>query len=59
MTTLYLTACEVPNGASGTAIDRLRAPAADHAAALGNHDVGMMRRTGLRLIEALQAYAGW
>ena len=44
---------------TGTAVDRLRGPAADHAAALAGDDVAAMRATGRALLAQLGAFAGW
>jgi hypothetical protein len=44
---------------SGTAVDRLQKPAADHARALAGDDVNAMRKSGFVVLSLLEAYAGW
>jgi hypothetical protein len=44
---------------TGTAVDRLKAPAAAHARALAGEDMPRARETGLALLAQLEAYAGW
>ena len=44
---------------SGTAVDRLQKPAADHARALAGDDVNAMRKSGFVALSLLEAYAGW
>lgn len=44
---------------SGTAVDRLQKPAADHARALAGDDVQAMRKSGFVVLSLLEAYAGW
>ena len=44
---------------SGTAVDRLQKPAADHARALAGDDVNDMRKSGFVVLSLLEAYAGW
>lgn len=43
----------------GTAIDRMKQPAAIHAQALTGEDTALMRETGLSLLAQLEALAGW
>ena len=44
---------------SGTAVDRLQKPAANHARALAGDDVNAMRKSGFVVLSLLEAYAGW
>lgn len=57
--TTLTSACQISQPVSGSAIDRLKAPAEAHAAALIGSDVGAMRVTGAALLERLGALAGW
>ena len=57
LTLIVLPACTT--SPSGTAIDRLKQPAAAHALALTGEDTAKMRETGLSLLAQLEAVAGW
>lgn len=57
LTLTTLTGCAT--SPSGTAVDRLKQPAAAHASALAGDDPVAMRSTGRALLSGLEAYAGW
>ena len=57
LTLIALSGCAT--SPSGTAVDRLKAPAAAHARALAGEDMPKARETGLALLAALEAAAGW
>lgn len=57
MTILALPACQ--SSPQGTALDRLKRPAAEHAQSLTGEDTALMRETGLSLLAKLEALAGW
>lgn len=57
LTLTTLTGCG--SSLNDTAVERLKEPAAAHAAALAGDDVPAMRSTGRALLAGLEAYAGW
>lgn len=50
---------DMPTGTEGSAINRLKEPAGDHARALAGDDVNAMRKSGFVVLSLLEAYAGW
>jgi len=57
MTLLFAASCTTTP--SGTAVDRLKQPAANHARALAGDDPAEIRKTGFVVLSLLEAYAGW
>ena len=57
LTMSVLPACQ--SSQPNTALNRLKAPAAEHAQALTGEDTAKMRETGLSLLAQLEALAGW
>lgn len=57
MMMIAVSGCSMQQG--GSAVDRLRPMAAEHAASLAGDDMAAARKTGVILIESLEAYAGW